>query len=148
MMKQWLSLSDYVSRRGHSDAEIEAGFAAYDKDGDKVLTEDEQKALANDLERERMDLDEEIKETESAQQKARARAKSAMKRRRSSAHGELSDTTGISAAEFAVLTRRVDRLEHSIGSVMSKIDAVLVKIHTFNVQQQLRHLASKDKVLI
>lgn len=31
---------------------------------------------------------------------------------------------------FGRLTRRVDRLEHSIGSIVSKIDAVLVKLET------------------
>ncbi len=29
---------------------------------------------------------------------------------------------------FSVLSRRVDRMEHSIGSIVSKIDAVLVKL--------------------
>ena len=30
--------------------------------------------------------------------------------------------------EFTLLQRRVDRMEHSIGSIVSKIDAVLVKL--------------------
>ena len=30
--------------------------------------------------------------------------------------------------EFTTLTRRVDRMEHSIGSIVSKIDTVLVKL--------------------
>lgn len=34
----------------------------------------------------------------------------------------------MSNEEFSVLTRRVDRMEHSIGSIVSKIDAVLVKL--------------------
>ena len=36
--------------------------------------------------------------------------------------------TGVSYEEFTVLSRRVDRMEHSIGSIVSKIDAVLVKL--------------------
>lgn len=35
---------------------------------------------------------------------------------------------GLAQEEFTVLTRRVDRMEHSIGSIVSKIDAVLVKL--------------------
>lgn len=37
-------------------------------------------------------------------------------------------TNGVSYEEFTVLSRRVDRMEHSIGSIVSKIDAVLVKL--------------------
>lgn len=32
------------------------------------------------------------------------------------------------AAAFLRLVRRVDRMEHSIGSIVSKIDAVIVKL--------------------
>lgn len=35
---------------------------------------------------------------------------------------------GVTHEEFSMLQRRVDRMEHSIGSVVSKIDAVLVKL--------------------
>ena len=35
---------------------------------------------------------------------------------------------GVGQEEFGVLQRRVDRMEHSIGSIVSKIDAVLVKL--------------------
>ena len=38
------------SRRGHADAEIEAVFAKYDLDGDRVLNEDEQRKMHEDLE--------------------------------------------------------------------------------------------------
>ena len=37
-------------RRGHADAEIEAVFAKYDLDGDRVLNEDEQRKMHEDLE--------------------------------------------------------------------------------------------------
>ena len=35
---------------------------------------------------------------------------------------------GVTHEEFSMLQRRVDRMEHSIGSIVSKIDAVLVKL--------------------
>ena len=37
-------------RRGHADAEIEAVFAKYDLDGDRILDEDEQRKMQEDLE--------------------------------------------------------------------------------------------------
>ena len=40
----------YLSRRGHADAEIEAVFAKYDLDGDRVLNEEEQRKMHEDLE--------------------------------------------------------------------------------------------------
>lgn len=39
----------FVSR-GHADAEIEAVFARYDLDGDRILDEDEQRRMQEDLE--------------------------------------------------------------------------------------------------
>ena len=35
---------------------------------------------------------------------------------------------GASSEEFLLLQRRVDRMENSIGSIVTKIDAVLVKL--------------------
>ena len=40
----------FFSRRGHADAEIEAVFAKYDLDGDRILDEDEQRKMQEDLE--------------------------------------------------------------------------------------------------
>lgn len=39
-----------IFRRGHADAEIEAVFAKYDLDGDRVLNEEEQRKMHEDLE--------------------------------------------------------------------------------------------------
>lgn len=41
-------------RRGYSDQEIEAAFAKYDLDGDRVLNEEEQKKMQDDLEGQRV----------------------------------------------------------------------------------------------
>lgn len=38
-----------ISRRGYADGEIEAMFAKYDIDGDRVLDEDEQRRMHADL---------------------------------------------------------------------------------------------------
>ena len=39
-----------VTSRGHADAEIEAVFAKYDVDGDRILDAEEQMKMASDLE--------------------------------------------------------------------------------------------------
>ena len=40
----------FISSRGYADTEIEAVFAKYDLDGDRVLDEEEQKKMQADLE--------------------------------------------------------------------------------------------------
>ena len=40
----------FIPRRGHADAEIEAVFAKYDLDGDRILDEEEQRKMQEDLE--------------------------------------------------------------------------------------------------
>ena len=45
---------------------------------------------------------------------------------------------GVSYEEFTVLSRRVDRMEHSIGSIVSKIDAVLVKLEAMELAKTKR----------
>ena len=46
-----------VSSRGHADAEIEAVFAKYDVDGDRILDEDECKRMQEDLEGQKVTID-------------------------------------------------------------------------------------------
>ena len=46
--------------------------------------------------------------------------------------------SGVSYDEFTVLSRRVDRMEHSIGSIVSKIDAVLVKLEAMEKAKSKR----------
>jgi hypothetical protein len=45
---------------------------------------------------------------------------------------------GVSHEEFSMLQRRVDRMEHSIGSIVSKIDAVLVKLESMELTKARR----------
>lgn len=61
--KRWIALNHYwphfcvvfhvlhcsIFRRGYADGEIEAMFAKYDVDGDRVLDEEEQKRMQADL---------------------------------------------------------------------------------------------------
>ena len=51
-----------LKSRGIPEAEIEAVFAKYDDDGDKVLNEEEQRRLRMSLERQKLELQERIEE--------------------------------------------------------------------------------------
>ncbi|XP_071479306.1 polycystin-2-like [Diadema antillarum] len=142
--------------RGHADAEIEAVFAKYDVDGDRVLDAEEQMKMAADLEGQKTDLNNQLAELEEA--KASRRPMTA--RSRASFDGEGSDEDdeeggrrrggggggGVAYEEFVVLSRRVDRMEHSIGSIVSKIDAVLVKLEAME-RAKLKRRETMGKLL-
>jgi len=129
-----------LKARGHADPEIEAVFAKYDKDGDRILNEFEQRKMQEDLEGQKNELNEEIEEVE------RAKVDVRKMRSRMSSHDDDDENDsddgsenggtrrrrGIAMEEFTVLVRRVDRVENSIGSIVSKIDAVLLKLEAMD----------------
>uniref|UniRef100_UPI00398EA1B4 polycystin-2 n=1 Tax=Pristiophorus japonicus TaxID=55135 RepID=UPI00398EA1B4 len=120
--------------KGHTDAEIEAIFAKYDQDGDQELTEHEHQQMRDDLEKERDDLDldrSSLPRSNSGRSFPRSMDDSEEEDDEDSGHSSRrrgSSASGVSYEEFQVLVRRVDRMEHSIGSIVSKIDAVIVKL--------------------
>ncbi|XP_068614235.1 polycystin-2-like [Brachionichthys hirsutus] len=120
--------------KGHTDAEIQAIFAKYDQDGDQELTENEHQQMRDDLEKEREDLDLErnsLTRPNSGRSFPRTQEDSEEDDDEDSGHSSRrrgSSSGGVSYEEFQVLVRRVDRMEHSIGSIVSKIDAVIVKL--------------------
>ncbi|KAM4585529.1 polycystin-2 isoform 1-T1 [Odontesthes bonariensis] len=120
--------------KGHTDAEIQAIFAKYDQDGDPELTEHEHQQMRDDLEKEREDLDLErnsLTRPSSGRSFPRTQDDSEEDDDEDSGHSSRrrgSSSGGVSYEEFQVLVRRVDRMEHSIGSIVSKIDAVIVKL--------------------
>ncbi|XP_036373120.1 polycystin-2 [Megalops cyprinoides] len=120
--------------KGHTDAEIEAIFAKYDHDGDQELTEHEHQLMRDDLEKEREDLDLErstLPRPVSGRSFPRSQDDSEEDDDEDSGHSSRrrgSSSGGVSYEEFQVLVRRVDRMEHSIGSIVSKMDAVIVKL--------------------
>ncbi|XP_030046524.1 polycystin-2 [Microcaecilia unicolor] len=122
--------------KGHTDAEIEAIFAKYDQDGDQELTEHEHQQMRNDLEKEREDLDldrSSLPRPLSGRSFPRSLDDSEEDDDEDSGHSSRrrgSSSSGVSYEEFQLLVRRVDRMEHSIGSIVSKIDAVIVKLET------------------
>lgn len=152
-----------LKSRGYADGEIEAMFAKYDHDGDRVLDEEEQKQLRSDLANQKDALNKEYDQLGGDNH----RSGSAGHARRSSSRvsftgdsGDDSDdedsgtkssrtgrtSSGVSYEEFTVLSRRVDRMEHSIGSIVSKIDAVLVKLEAME-KAKMKRRETMGKIL-
>ena len=52
----------------------------------------------------------------------------------------------VSTDEFTILSRRVDRLEHHVSKIASRIDSIVNKIETFD-KVKLPHY-SKSKLFI
>ncbi|XP_033734192.1 polycystic kidney disease 2-like 1 protein isoform X2 [Pecten maximus] len=146
-----------LKTRGYADSEIEALFAKYDVDGDRVLDSEEQKRLANDLQEQTTAINKEYDDLEkSGNRPGTARSGGSFNDdsiedseddesgTKSSRSGRAS--SGVSYEEFTVLSRRVDRMEHSIGSIVSKIDAVLVKLEAME-KAKLKRRETMGKIL-
>ncbi|XP_061626834.1 polycystin-2 [Phyllopteryx taeniolatus] len=127
-------LRQHLKGKGHTDAEIQAIFAKYEHEGDQELTEQDHQQMRDDLEKEREDLDLErnsLTRPCSGRSLPRGQDDSEEDDDEDSGHSSRrrgSSSGGVSYEEFQVLVRRVDRMEHSIGSIVSKIDAVIVKL--------------------
>jgi len=121
-----------LKMRGYAEAEIEAVFSKYDLDGDRRLDEVELRKMQTDLDGQQIAIKGEYNEMEKTgkgmgldgadrgyHQKVEAGSR---------CEGETGGGGGVPSEEFTLLQRRVDRMEHSIGSIVSKIDTVLVKL--------------------
>lgn len=147
-----------LKTRGYADGEIEALFAKYDIDGDRVLDEDEQKRMQADLEDQKAALNKEYEDLDKIQRPESARRStsrvsfnddSADDSDDEASHSKSSRSgpaQSVSYEEFTVLSRRVDRMEHSIGSIVSKIDAVLVKLEAME-KAKLKRRETMGKIL-
>lgn len=86
------------------------------------------------------EIDEEMKEVDNYAKEARSSRKSSRMSRggtgldsdSGSGSDAESESGEVEYEEFAVLNKRVDRLEHSIGSIVSKIDSVLLKLEAMD----------------
>ncbi|XP_076459205.1 polycystin-2-like isoform X1 [Babylonia areolata] len=140
-----------LKKRGFADGEIEAMFARYDVDGDRILDEEEQRRMQADLFEQKAALNREYDELEGKPSGSRASFDESAEdsddegtATKSSRTGRTSN--GVSYEEFTVLSRRVDRMEHSIGSIVSKIDAVLVKLEAME-KAKLKRRETMGKIL-
>lgn len=150
-----------LKTRGYADGEIEALFAKYDIDGDRVLDKDEQIRMQEDLNNQKAALNKEYDELEkTGNRPGTARRASSRISENDDSGDESSEmdengskstrsgrgSNGVSYEEFTVLSRRVDRMEHSIGSIVSKIDAVLVKLEAME-KAKLKRRETMGKIL-
>jgi len=150
-----------LKSRGYADGEIEAMFAKYDIDGDRVLDEEEQKRMQADLADQTDALNKEYDDMGTkGDRPGTGRRSSSRVSFNEGDSGEDSDdedsgtkssrtgrtSNGVSYEEFTVLSRRVDRMEHSIGSIVSKIDAVLVKLEAME-KAKLKRRETMGKIL-
>lgn len=104
-----------LKKKNLSDQEIEMLFARYDVDSNRELDEHELKAMFNDLEGKKKQIELEIQQNVN---------------RPETAHRERTE-------QASKLTKRVDRMEYTLSVISSKIDAVLQgKLVTENQQQQ------------
>ncbi|XP_059178590.1 polycystin-2-like isoform X3 [Physella acuta] len=151
-----------LKSRGYADGEIEAMFSKYDIDGDRVLDEEEQKRMQADLADQKAALNKEYEDLGGGKtdRPGTGRRSSSRASFNEGDSGEDSDdedsgtkssrtgrtSNGVSYEEFTVLSRRVDRMEHSIGSIVSKIDAVLVKLEAME-KAKLKRRETMGKIL-
>jgi len=118
-----------LKMRGYAEAEIEAVFSKYDLDGDRRLDEVELRKMQVDLDGQQIAIKGEFNEMEKTGKGMECGDHGYhQKTHGSGGGGEGESGGGVPSEEFTLLQRRVDRMEHSIGSIVSKIDAVLIKL--------------------
>ncbi|PAA75824.1 hypothetical protein BOX15_Mlig005060g3, partial [Macrostomum lignano] len=151
-----------LKQRGYADGEIEALFAKFDLDGDRVLNEEEQRQMHLELEGQRENLDQMINSKQAANEElepddedemeadgdALPAAATAASTRTSGGggRGRGGGRKLVSPAEFQVLVKRVDRVEMSIGDIVQKIDSVLLKLELME-RAKLRRREAMTRVL-
>ncbi|XP_074855560.1 polycystin-2-like protein 1 [Carettochelys insculpta] len=110
---------------GHADHEITAAFSSFDKDGNQILDEEEQTRMRRDLEEKRVALNAEIENLGKSYCENKLEEKLSPVDAKNSPNNK---SLWVSEEEFQILLRRVLQLEHSLGSIVSQIEAVVSKL--------------------
>ncbi|XP_010154109.1 PREDICTED: polycystic kidney disease 2-like 1 protein [Eurypyga helias] len=110
---------------GHADHEITAAFSRFDKDGNRILDEEEQQQMKRDLEAKRVALNTEIENLGKSYGDNNLDENLIHVEAR---NNHANKASWVSKEEFQVLLQRVLQLELSINSIGSKIDAVVNKL--------------------
>jgi len=124
-----------LKARGYTDAEIETVFSRYDADGDRVLRDAEQLRFRADLAAQENNLDMDIKDLNDSHVAQQLTSKpsnsgAAETNNASATNNDAENANRVTYDEFAILVRRIDRMEYSIGNIVSRIDSVLTKLET------------------
>ncbi|CAF5120063.1 unnamed protein product, partial [Rotaria magnacalcarata] len=109
-----------LKARGYTDVEIENVFSRYDIDGDRILRDAEQLHFKADLTALENNLETDINNLR--------KESNASKPANGLGAGESDNGNRVTYDEFAILVRRIDRMEYSIGNIVSRIDDVLTKL--------------------
>ncbi|CAF2049019.1 unnamed protein product [Rotaria magnacalcarata] len=109
-----------LKARGYTDVEIENVFSRYDIDGDRILRDAEQLHFKADLTALENNLETDINNLR--------KESNASKPANGLGAGETDNGNRVTYDEFAILVRRIDRMEYSIGNIVSRIDDVLTKL--------------------
>ncbi|KAF2979646.1 hypothetical protein EK904_003001 [Melospiza melodia maxima] len=114
-----------LKQLGHADHEITAAFSRFDKDGNRILDEEEQQQMKHDLEAKRVALNTEIENLGKSYADNNLDENLTYMEAR---NNHSNKATWVSKEEFQVLLHRVLQLEQSINSIGYKIDAVVNKL--------------------
>ncbi|CAF4480352.1 unnamed protein product [Rotaria socialis] len=122
-----------LKARGYADVEIENVFSRYDVDGDRVLRDDEQRRFKADLAAQENHLEMDIKDlNDPHDQHGNDQASNG---------NEGDNENRIAYDKFVMLVHRIDRMEYSIGNIVSRIDNVLNKLETIEKGKMKRREA-------
>ncbi|KFM66211.1 Polycystin-2, partial [Stegodyphus mimosarum] len=103
-----------LRQQNFTDMEIEMLFAKYDLNNDRELDADETKMMLADLDGQRLEIDRQMKHEQTSGS--------------ADSSNTLTLASLVSQQDFNSLSERVDKMENSIGNIVSKIDAVLNKM--------------------
>ncbi|XP_005098717.1 polycystic kidney disease 2-like 1 protein [Aplysia californica] len=115
-----------LEKQGYNEDDIETIFVKFDVDGDRTLDPSEQKKMLEELEKQKGAMD-----------GGKKKSSALVTTFGDQEEGEDSDEEGIGGTkefvpfdEFVSLVRRVDRMEGTMGGIITNIDAVLAQLAT------------------
>ncbi|CAF1337534.1 unnamed protein product [Rotaria magnacalcarata] len=144
-----------MKSRGYAEEEIETIFAKYDFNGDRILDQNEQRALSNDLLRQNDDVRREIDQLNLSNNivpNDDQHTSGDSRRKASTVSGKRLPVNEVSMEEYNDLAKRLDSMEASVGFVLTKIDNVSSKLDTYekvkgNNGKDTKHNSTSDTAI-
>ncbi|XP_015913984.2 polycystin-2 [Parasteatoda tepidariorum] len=122
-----------LRQQNFTDMEIEMLFAKYDLNNDRELDADETKMMLADLDNQRLEIDRQMHNKSERNDNSNTVSAVAM-------------ASLVSQQDFNGLSERVDKMENSIGNIVSKIDAVLNKMAAMD-RAKVKRRENMNKIL-
>ncbi|CAF1423747.1 unnamed protein product [Adineta steineri] len=137
-----------MKSRGYAEQEIETMFAKYDTSGDRVLDEDEQRALRNDLLKQDEAILHEMNALNMTTNKNMPRRISdRAEKRNSTISSRRSKVQGVNIEEYNALGIRIDSMDSSLRFLMTKIATVVSKLDTYEKPQPSNSKSNKNTTM-